>query len=107
MKTEKAHPSGHWFMAWEYVEPTTHPRTGEVTKPGFWRCSKATNGGRKSCEDWVKMPLTDKGYTRRSAIVEVSWDRYNKLRDLGAISDEYFPLVVLRHDLTGMELQDA
>lgn len=94
-------------MAWEYVEPMTNLITGELTKFGFWHCTKGTNGGRKPCEDWVNMPITDQGHTRRSAIVEVSSDRYNKLRDLGPISDEYFPLVVLRHDLTGMELQNG
>ena len=89
-------------MAWEFVEPLYDARDGSISREGFWKCTKMTNQGREDVQAWVQMPLTDGGYTRKSAVVEISSDRAIMLQDR-AIPDEAFLFSVIRHDLTASE----
>lgn len=83
------------FMAFERVEATT-------TRSAFWKCTKATTESRQRCEDWVKMPITQSGYTRESVVVELPSNRAVMIWD-DAIPDDAFAYKVLRHDLTAKE----
>lgn len=79
------------FMAWELVEASGK-------RAAFWKCTKATTESRKRCEDWVKMPLTQSGYTRKSVVVELPTDRAIMIWD-DAVPVDAFGHKVLRHDM--------
>lgn len=86
------------YMAWEYVEPMTNKNTGSVTRAGFWKCTKSTGISRESCVAWINMPLTQSGYTRKGAAVELPYDYARSIREK-AISDADFQSMVLDKDV--------
>lgn len=86
--------TGTVFLAWEF-----YPRDGNLY--GFWKCTRMS-GDRDRCEAWVKMPVTQSGLIRKSAVVELPAGRAWMLRD-EAIPDEAFEYAVLRHDVSRKE----
>lgn len=87
------------YMAWEYIEPMINANTGSTNRAGFWKCTKTTNISRESCVALINMPLTQSGYIRKGAVVELPYDYAWSISEK-AISDKDFQVMVLDQDLS-------